>query len=422
MIALVWLNLLSIMAIPIYIRILGVSEWGIVAACLSLQMIASFVDAGFSQIIPRWVAREAHNPAALRSYVKVFGKIYAVLALCIFVFIQSSAEYFAHHWFDIQANRADNLELAIRITCFQIFFQFLNSLAVGFWHGMQHQVTANVRTCFFGTLKHALTMIVLISLQAEAHIYASVFALVALIELLANGHRLRSSFIMDTSGKQHIVHIIPFLREVSMLSLGVLVGLMVSYIDRIVLSRSVTLDHFGIYSIIVSISMAFLQLQIPFTRAYFPVLVREFEKKSEISIKVMKKLTILILFSSVIPCITASLFADLILKIWLNNEFIVEVGSETLRMLLLAVAINSLYGCVYQALVASGKSRLVLQINVAALFAGMSVVALLRTSTGLNLGGMIWLATASTQLILGSVWLAWSHRRSCFSSLTAINR
>ncbi|MCP2936248.1 hypothetical protein NK983_26535, partial [Salmonella enterica subsp. enterica serovar Typhimurium] len=52
--ALAWLSLLSMLAIPIYIRLLGVSEWGLVAACASLQILSNFIDAGFSQIVPRW--------------------------------------------------------------------------------------------------------------------------------------------------------------------------------------------------------------------------------------------------------------------------------------------------------------------------------------------------------------------------------
>ena len=34
-----WLSLLSILAIPVYIKLLGVSEWGLLAACASLQLV-----------------------------------------------------------------------------------------------------------------------------------------------------------------------------------------------------------------------------------------------------------------------------------------------------------------------------------------------------------------------------------------------
>jgi hypothetical protein len=37
-VTLAWLNLLSTLTIPIYIRMLGVSEWGLLAACARLQV------------------------------------------------------------------------------------------------------------------------------------------------------------------------------------------------------------------------------------------------------------------------------------------------------------------------------------------------------------------------------------------------
>ncbi len=414
MFALVWLNLLSILAIPIYIKILGVSEWAIVAACVSLQIIANFVDAGFSQIVPRWIAREVGNRLALHSLIVVFSKIYSVLALAILVFLQLSANYLSHDWFDIEPQRADRLELAIHIVAFQIFFQFLNNLPIGFWHGTQQQVIANFRTCMFGTLKHVITITMLLFFAAEAYAYATCFAVIAMAELFFNGRSLWRILRRQSDDETVAFNPISFLREVSVLSGAIIVGLLVSQIDRVVLSRSVPIEIFGIYSLIIAVSMAFLQLQIPFTRAYLPIFAEDYKKHGAISPIHIKKLVVITSVAAVLPTIIAIIFAGYILQIWLGNSYIVKVGTHPLQLLLLAVAVNSLYGCVYQVIIASGKSHIVMKFNLVALLVALLVVAIAGTSKGLMLGGLIWLSTTITQLVLGIGWLALTYPKMFF--------
>lgn len=414
MFALVWLNLLSILAIPLYIKILGVSEWAIVAVCVSLQIIANFVDAGFSQIVPRWIAREAGNRLALHSLIVVFSKIYSVLALAILVFLHLSANYLSHGWFDIEPQRADRLELAIHIVAFQIFFQFLNNLPIGFWHGTQQQVIANFRTCMFGTLKHVITIAVLLFFAAEAYAYAMCFAIVAMAELFFNGRSLWRILRPQSDDETVAFNPMSFLREVSVLSGAIMVGLLVSQIDRIVLSRSVPIELFGIYSVVIAVSMAFLQLQIPFTRAYLPIFSEDYKKHGAISLIHIKKLVVITSVAAVLPTMIASAFAGHILQIWLGNSHIVKVGTHPLQLLLLAVAVNSLYGCVYQVIIASGKSHIVLKFNLVALLVALLVVVIAGTSKGLMLGGFIWLSTTITQLVLGMGWLALTYPKLFF--------
>lgn len=415
-----WLSLLSILAIPFYVKLLGVSEWGLVAACASLQLVSNFIDVGFSQIVPRWVAREAHNPAALRSYVALFRKLYLGLGLLMFVLLQAGAGYLAQSWFQVAPNKSHELELAIRIISFQLLFQFMNNLHVGLWHGMQKQVLANISSGGFGTLKHAVTMAALVIGPAQAWLYAAAFSTVALLEILTNAwlvKRLLGVVTLDEG--PHRPALMPFLKEVLVLSGGILLGLTVSQMDRLILSRSVSLEDFGVYTVIVTLSLAFLQLQAPLTRAYFPLLVHDIQALGRVSPDHLKRLIAGTLVFSTLPALLACLFAGQLLTWWLQVPKFVELGVRPMQLLLLAVAANTLYGCIYQVMVAAGRSHLVLNFNLAALAVAILVVVtadLTGQAFGLLLGGFIWLTTTFTQLLLGLAWftLRWSPNLSSF--------
>lgn len=411
-----WLSLLSMLFVPIYIRFLGVTEWGIVAACASVQVFANFVDAGFSQIVPRWVAREAGQGLMLFKYLRLFQKIYLILGLFIFFLLQLSANYLAHKWYQVEADDAAELELALRIISFQFLFQFVNNLYIGFWHGMQKQVLANVRTCFFGTLKHAVTLFALKEILPVSWVYASVFSFVALIEVVINRITLRRMLGAKQVGELPQILIAPFLREVSVLSGGIMVGLLVSQLDRIVLSRILPLEQFGIYTVTATLALAFLQLQAPFTRAYFPILVRELHVIGRVSGKHIKHLVLGTLMVATLPTLLASLFSAPLLQVWLHESSIVEIAQRPLQLLLIAVAINTLYGCIYQLIVASGQSHLVFNFNVTALLVAIVIVFVSGYRSGSILGGIIWLSTASTQLVLGLFWFLLKRHQFVFSS------
>lgn len=410
-VALAWLSMLSIVTVPVYIRLLGLSEWGIVAACASLQILSNFIDAGFSQIVPRWAAQEASQPARLRQYVALFQRLYVGLGLIMFLLLQVSAGYLAHQWFQVTVDRADILELAIRIVSFQFFFQFVNNLHTGLWHGLQRQVLANVRACGFGTLKHAIALLALQWMAPQAWVYAFAFACVACLEVCVNAVSMQRMLSREeTSATGDKVLLAPLLKEVSVLSGGILVGLLVSQLDRIILSRTVDVASFGIYTVVATLALAFLQLQAPVTRAYFPAIVRNIQSSGRVSDLYMKRLLGGTLLTSTLPALLTCALAPQILELWLHDPKVVSLGTAPLRLLLLAIAMNSLYGCIYQVIIAKGLSHKVLQFNLISLAATTLVVYLSGTDSGLVLGGAIWISNAFTQLLLGTIWFATNQR------------
>jgi len=405
-VALGWLSLLSFLTIPVYIRLLGVAEWGLVAACASLQILSNFMDSGFSQIVPRLAAEGAHNQVRLQQTVTLLRRFYVGLGLAMFIVLQVAAGYLSHQWFQVPSGQAHELEIAIRIVSFQFLFQFVNNLHIGLWHGLQHQVLANVRACGFGTLKHVVAIIALIAISPKASVYVSAFACIALLELSINARAVHNMIGWQKKSVQDKVALGSLLKEVSFLSGGVLVGLLVSQSDRIILSRTVDVELFGIYTIVTTLAFAFLQLQIPITRAYFPLLVKDLQVSKRVSPLHLKKLILGTVLSSTVPALFAFWFAPEILTLWLHDPQIVFSGTTPLRLLLLAVALNSIYGCIYQVMVAMGRGRVVLINNLVCLMiVALVSYLLINSALGIVLGGIIWGVITLTQILLGAFWL-----------------
>jgi O-antigen/teichoic acid export membrane protein len=259
--------------------------------------------------------------------------------------------------------------------------------------------------CGFGTLKHVVALFSLHFVSPQAWIYAFAFACVACLEVLVNAINVRR--VVSTTEQRSTnnkIPLVPLLKEVSLLSVGILVGLLVSQLDRIVLSRSVDVASFGVYTVIATLALAFLQLQAPITRACFPLIVESVQNGEKLSNVHMKYLLGGTFLTCTLPALLACTVAQTILEIWLNDVSLVSLGATPLKLLLLGIALNSIYGCFYQFIIATGQSHRVLQFNSLSLAVAVVAIYTYGIDNGLLLGAIIWLSTSSTQLLLGIIW------------------
>jgi hypothetical protein len=272
----VWMGLLSLGLIPVYLRVLGPEQWGIVAICMAIQGFMGLLDAGLGQIMPRDMALASADKARQAHVFALFSRSYMMLGLIGFVVGQLAVPYLIAHWFNNGQGLAEGTEWVLRLVIAQFFFQFSNNAHAGYWNGLQEQKTANLRLCFFGTLKHmgALAMVSLWSPHALSYLLP--FTVVAALEWWLNRRSVRQE-LGDAHGSPLVWHDFQTLaHNAGLLAAGVLVGMVVSQMDRIVLSRTLDAATYGSYVIVANLGLAFMQLQYPLMRAFFPRVVGGF--------------------------------------------------------------------------------------------------------------------------------------------------
>ena len=399
--AVVWMGGLSIALIPFYLKRLGPDQWGVVAICMAIQGFLGLLDAGLGQIMPRDIARVAGDRNAEARVFRVFSRAYFGLGLIGLVLGQASVPWLIAHWFNQGQGVGDGADLALRLVLVQFLFQFANNAHTGYWNGMQAQKLANFRQCFFGTVKHASALALVYLWRADALAYLLPFALVSALEWWANRRTVRRELGALVDEKVVISDFRILVREAGVLALGVLVGMLVTQMDRIILSRSVSVASFGHYIIISNLGLAFSQLQYPLMRAFYPKISRAFKDKENVHIK---NIGLYMAIACVLPCLIAAIMAPWLLSIWLGDSRIVEETLVPLRLILGAVAINSIYQLFYQQLLASGHFRIVIQINMFALVVVYLQLSFLAKELGIVAGGIAWLSLALIQLCFGYIW------------------
>ena len=402
----VWMGGLSLALIPLYLKRLGPDQWGVVAICMAIQGFLGLLDAGLGQIMPRDIARVAEDQGAVARVFRVFSCAYLGLGLIGLVLGQAAVPWLIARWFNQGQGVAGGTDLALRLVLVQFFFQFANNAHTGYWNGLQAQKLANFRQCTFGTAKHAGALALVYMWRADAIAYLIPFVLVSAIEWLSNLRAVRRGLGDFVSGGVSVGELRVLGREAGLLALGVLIGMLVSQIDRIVLSRSVDISSYGRYVIVANLGLAFMQLQYPLMRAFFPRIVRA-NASGSFSSQWQVGLSVFLL--CVLPCGLVVALAPWLLQFWLGDPQIVAEGTATLRLIIGAVAVNAVYNLIYQHMLAKGKGRLVLLINLISLALVIPMTVLAVQRYGIVAGGLAWMLGAIVQLGFGVLWMSSNH-------------
>jgi O-antigen/teichoic acid export membrane protein len=402
-----WTAGLNFLTLPLYLRLLGKAEWGLVAVCVTVQSVLALLDVGFGQIMPKDVAEAHGDPEREGRTLGAFLWIYLFLGFVGFTAGQFLAGTLARRWFQAPDIASGQLELALRLVLVQFVFQFANNAHIGYWSGTQLQRTANQRQVVFATLRHAAALCSVAFLSRSAIAYILPFAAVTAIEWVANRRKVlaEAGYPFWRGPPADLADVLAIVKEARGFAFGILVGLLVTQLDRIVLSRTQDITSYGIYVIVASAGLAFLNLQYPLLRAFLPRIVRERASGASGGPRALRQLLLSVLALCVAPCLLVAAFARRGLELWLRNPSAAEVGASPLRLILWAVALNAIYNVIYQVMLAEGRSRLVIGINLSCLAVALAVTWLVGPSVGIVLGGIIWLSSTATQLALGAGWV-----------------
>lgn len=400
--AVVWMGVLSLGLIPLYLRVLGPDQWGVVAVCMAVQGFLGLLDAGLGQIMPRDIALTQGDKSKTNHVFQLFNRSYLVLGFLGFLGAQLLVPVILSHWLNVAPSLQSDASIVLRLVVIQFFFQFANSAHSGYWNGIQAQGTANFRQCLFGTAKHLTALTLVMTWAPLAYAYALPFALVSALEWWCNRRTLMKELSGSAAVNPQWSEYKTLARSAGVLAVGVFAGMLVSQLDRIVLSGALHASAYGTYVIVANLGLAFMQLQYPLMRAFFPRVVLAMHHQTGTKDRLLATLVITL---CVAPCLVVALAAPWILQTWLGNPEVALAGVGPLRFILIAVAINAVYHLIYQRMLALGANAVVVRINVVVLMLVSSFLYLDAPLHGPIAGGFAWVLSASLQLLMGSWWL-----------------
>jgi O-antigen/teichoic acid export membrane protein len=353
---------LGVAILPLYVRFLGAEAYGLVGLYAIISVICSLFDAGISASLGRELARTNADQASGKEsaeLVRTAEVLYIGIGLALGGLVIIAAPVIVTKWLNLRQLRPEAATQAVRLMGLFLAFQWSTGLYLAGLSGLQRQVEVNVVSTIGTTVRAGGSVFVLwkVSPTIAAFYWWQVFATAAY--LLASREALWRAPGMkrrEAAFRWSVVRRVRrFAAGVTLLSF---VSIAASQLDKVVLTRLVSLELFGYYSFAVSIAGAVTFFGQPIFTAIYPAMIEAFSRGDEPRLtSLFHRAAQLVSVAIFAPAAVLCAFSSLVLRLWARDPAIAANASALLSVCLIGAALNGVSTMPYNLTLAAGRVR-----------------------------------------------------------------
>lgn len=268
-----WGVLSGFLFIPLYIQFLGFESYAIISFTLIIAAIMAVLDAGLTATLSREFARIDQTIETKRKIFNTLESFYFIIVVLIGSVIFLTSDIIASNWLNLESADPKSVSLYIKIIGIEIGFQMLFRFYMGGMLGFERQVKANAIQVSWGILRNGLVVIaiylyptleVFFIWQLIFTVLFSILMRFFLLKLLNGKYSFNFKPIIE---KQVFLKIWKFAGGMLLISL---VAAFNTQMDKLAISKLLTIDTLGYYTLAVSIAMGIVVLISPISVALLP--------------------------------------------------------------------------------------------------------------------------------------------------------
>jgi O-antigen/teichoic acid export membrane protein len=400
-----WTALMGLAFIPLYIKYLGMEAYGLIGLFAVLQAWLGLLDMGMTPTLGREMARftgGSHSNESIRDLLRSIEIIAAGVAVLIAGVIALGSDWVASSWLKVETLPTDVVAQAFAIMGLVAALRFVEGVYRSAIIGLQRQVLFNAVNSAMATLRGlgAVGIVVWVSPTIEAFFLWQ--GAVSIATLFILGVTTYGSVPKGVRGGRFSLDA---LRSVWRFAGGMVgitfLALLLTQVDKILLSKLLSLTEFGYYTLAATVAGALYMLIGPITQAFYPkfcelhargdtaALADSYHKGAQLVSVFAGSAAIVLIF-----------FAETFLLLWTQNvELAMRVG-PLLRLLALGVLLNGLMWIPYQTQLAHGWTDLTIKVNIVAVAVIVPAILWVVPRYGAQGAAWVWVTLNAGYLLI----------------------
>lgn len=391
-----WSSLLGLVVLPICLRIMGVEAYGLVGVFATLLTLLTPLEAGLGTALSRDFAgavgrAEGETNAQVLRTLEIIHWSFAAVCGCL---VWILAPLIARYWVKPEALTSASVETAVLIMGLVIVVQWPASLYSGGLIGLQRHVELNAISAVVGTVRSVGAVLVLMFVsptviayflwQIVASTLQTGVTAVALYQHV--GERAERPYFR----RQILARLRPFLMGMSGTSM---VLLLLTQLDKVILSRLLPLAMFGYYTLAWSAASNLLRLVTPVQQAFFPQWAGAVAAHDEARVATLyHRMTQILVVLTAPLALLVTAFSRQALYVWTGDPVIAAHTAPVLTLLMIGTLLNALMYPCYTAQVASGWTSLLFTFTLGAAVLLAPALVILTTLYGTVGAATVWAA------------------------------
>jgi O-antigen/teichoic acid export membrane protein len=393
-----WGFISTYLFIPLYLKFLGIEAYGLVGFFSSLMGVLVLADMGFTATLNRELARlsaKKNGNSEMRDLVRTYELIYFWISLCLIVMIWILAPVISEHWLQSNNLQPAVITLSIRIMGIAIAFQLPSGLYFGGLMGLQLQVQANGIQTAWSVFRGGGTILILWLVSPTIFAFCIWQLISNIIYCLFMRYKLWQ-FLKDITQLHKPQFQRTILSNTKRYTIGMAFIALLSTIliqaDKIFVSKMLSLEMLGYYSIASALASLPLMLANPITAAIFPQFTKKFVSNDVSGLVQLYHKTCKLTSIIIIPAtLTLVFFAKDFVYAWTSNKTTSTAVSLVTSLLLIGQLLQALTLVPFNYALSNGNTKLIIKVQVYSIILITPLLYLLLKNFGIAGGGISWL-------------------------------
>jgi O-antigen/teichoic acid export membrane protein len=392
--------------IPVYIKYLGIEAYGLIGLFAVLQAWLSLLDVGMTPTLGREMARftgGATTAQQLRDLLRSIEALTLALVAAVALAAVISSNWIATNWLNPENLSSEVVAQAFAIMGLAVALKFAEGIYRSSLVGLQKQVLFNAFNASIATVRAVGAVVVLIYIsptikafflwQAAVSVAAVAVLALATYQVIPRTHA-RARFSISA------------LRQVWRFAAGMVgitfLALLLTQVDKILLSKLLNLEQFGVYALAASVASGLFALVSPITQAFYPrfcefvaskdsaALSRSYHNAAQLVSVVAGSLAIVLI-----------VYPEIVLELWTQDSHVAAQAAPLLSLLMSGNLLNCMMWVPYQAQLAYGWTGLAIRINLSAVIVVIPAILLAVPKFGAIGAAYVWVCLNVVYIAIG---------------------
>ena len=398
---------------PLYVKAMGMEACGLVGFFTILYSLFAPLGAGLSTSLNRELARLSVAPDAardMRDLLRTLEVVYWILGLVIGAAIVLASPLIARDWVQPERLTVEAVSRAVLLMGITLIFQWPYSLYAAGLNGLQRQVQLSVINILMLTIRFVGVLPVLWLTEPSVEsffIWQAASGAVHTILLAAILWRcLPAAVHPSVFRRQWLRTVRGFVGGVTGISLAALV---LTQLDKVILSRMLTLEAFGYYTMATMVATGLYVIIGSVSTALSPRFAQLVGLQDKEGLKHLYhggcQLMHVLLFAA---ALVGALFSREILLAWMGDPVQADQWQVVLSLLVVGTALNGMVAVPYALQLAYAWTNLTFYMTVIAAVALAPLIVILTVRYGPVGAAIAWVVVESFYMLVG---VQLTHRR-----------
>jgi O-antigen/teichoic acid export membrane protein len=386
---------LALLFVPFYIELLGSESYGLIGFFVSLQTILSISDMGLNGAFIRQTAKLSIQPnrtGELRDLCRTFEVIFFVLGCFLALIVFLFSEYIAFKWLNPVNLSPLDIKNSVILMGGAIGAQFVFTVYQGALNGLQRQVVLNGLLVLSGVVRGVGAILLLTFVEARIDIFFMWQVAVSVIQLLVVRVIVWRGMPYNKNPPQvNFLLIKPLFKFALGMSGITITSVILMQVDKVILSRMISLESFGYYSLAVMAASIPMLISSPVNNAIYPRLTQLVAGGDWNELRALYHRSCKLVGVLIIPIglVVASFSRELIF-LWTQNEIVAENSHLLLSVLVIGSTMLGLMAIPYSLQLAFAWTKLAFFMNIIAIIILVPLLIQLTSMYGALGASFVW--------------------------------